>query len=274
MALQPAIRVAVQNVWRRYGQWPERRSVLIEGFRRVQPDLVALIEPVKRDDYDQVVDLLGPDYHVVYQAHRAPDGTGAAIASRWPIGAVSEVELGLTPRTPEVQSPALIAEILTPDSIGPLLFVNATASWQVRFARERELQAVAIASRIEELVTATDAHVVVAGDLDAIPDASSIRFWTGRQALAGISVGYRDAWESAHGADAGHTFTPENPLVASGDVAWDVARRIDYVLVRCDDRGPTLDIRGCERLFEEPVHGVWASDHFGVLADLAVPTAR
>jgi hypothetical protein len=50
-----------------------------------QPDLVALIEPVKLDDYDQVVDLLGPDYHVVYQAHRAADGTGSAIASRWPI---------------------------------------------------------------------------------------------------------------------------------------------------------------------------------------------
>jgi endonuclease/exonuclease/phosphatase family metal-dependent hydrolase len=162
------------------------------------------------------------------------------------------------------------AEILTPEAIGPLLFVNATASWQVRFAPERELQAVAIASRIEELVTAADAHVVVAGDLDAVPDSSSIRLWTGRQALEGVGVCYRDAWESTHGSEPGHTFTPDNPLVADGGVAWDVGRRIDYVLVRCNDRGPTLDIRACARLFDEPVDGVWASDHFGVVADLAV----
>jgi endonuclease/exonuclease/phosphatase family metal-dependent hydrolase len=175
MNASSVIRVAVQNVWRRYGDWPERRSVLIEGFRDVQPDLVAFIEPVKLDDYDQAVDLLGPDHHVVYQAQRAADGTGSAIASRWPVGAVHEVDLRVTPRTPEVQTPALIAEILTPDSIGPLLFVNATASWQVRYARERELQAVAVASRIEELVGDADVHVVVAGDLDAVPESSSIR---------------------------------------------------------------------------------------------------
>jgi hypothetical protein len=27
----------------------------------------------------------------------------------------------------------------------------------------------------------------------------------------------------------------------------------------------------CERLFDRPVDGVWASDHFGVVADLEVP---
>jgi len=26
------------------------------------------------------------------------------------------------------------------------------------------------------------------------------------------------------------------------------------------------------RIFDEPVDGVWASDHFGVVADLALPT--
>jgi endonuclease/exonuclease/phosphatase family metal-dependent hydrolase len=113
----------------------------------------------------------------------------------------------------------------------------------------------------------------VAGDLDAIPESSSIRFLTGRQSLEGTSVCYRDAWESTHGSLGGHTFTPDNPLVAGGEVAWDVARRIDYIFVRCNDRGPTLDIRACARLFDEPLDGVWASDHFGVVADLAVPAA-
>jgi hypothetical protein len=44
-----------------------------------------------------------------------------------------------------------------------------------------------------------------------------------------------------------------------------------YASLRCDDHGPTLDVRDCGRLFDEPRDGVWASDHFGVVADL---TAR
>ena len=31
------------------------------------------------------------------------------------------------------------------------------------------------------------------------------------------------------------------------------------------------EITSCERVFDEPSDGVWASDHFGVTADLAVP---
>jgi hypothetical protein len=39
--------------------------------------------------------------------------------------------------------------------------------------------------------------------------------------------------------------------------------------VRCVPHGgPTLDIRAWELAFDEPVDGVWASDHFGVVADL------
>jgi endonuclease/exonuclease/phosphatase family metal-dependent hydrolase len=51
-----------------------------------------------------------------------------------------------------------------------------------------------------------------------------------------------------------------------------VSRRIDYVFVRCDERGPTLEISTCALVFDEPVGGVWASDHFGVVADLTVST--
>lgn len=94
-----------------------------------------------------------------------------------------------------------------------------------------------------------------------------------------MSVCYRDAWESAHPGDPGHTFSPRNPLVVTGD-NWplELGRRIDYVMVRCGDHGPTLEVTACERIFDKPVDGVWASDHFGVVADLAIlgpsPTAH
>jgi len=56
--------------------------------------------------------------------------------------------------------------------------------------------------------------------------------------------------------------------------SWDWPfRRIDYIFVRCDAHGgPTLAISTCARIFDEPIDGVWASDHFGVVADLALPT--
>jgi len=40
---------------------------------------------------------------------------------------------------------------------------------------------------------------------------------------------------------------------------------------RCGNHGPTLDVTTCERLFDKPIDGVWASDHFGIVAELAVP---
>jgi hypothetical protein len=36
-----ALRVATLNLWGRRGAWEERRHVLAEGFREMEPDLVA-----------------------------------------------------------------------------------------------------------------------------------------------------------------------------------------------------------------------------------------
>ena len=46
--------------------------MLRDGLRAADPDLAAFIEPVKTDDYDQVEDLLGDGYEIVYQARRDP----------------------------------------------------------------------------------------------------------------------------------------------------------------------------------------------------------
>ena len=269
-APQAVPRVLTFNLWGIRGDWAARRRVIAEELRELRPDLVAFIEAIKTDDYDQVVDLLGAGYHVAHQQAREPDGQGASIASRWPISAVHEVDLHVTPRTADFACVTLVAEIAAPEPYGPLVFVDHVPSWQLQFERERELQAVAAARFVEEL--AGDRHVVFAGDFTADPDSAGVRFLTGRQSLDGTSVCYRDAWESAHPGEAGETFTPRNPLVYDWD--WPF-RRLDYVLVRCGEHGgPTLAISSCERIFDEPVDGVWASDHFGVVADLELPQPR
>ena len=271
------MRVLSQNLFGRRGDWAARRAVLVAGLRHLQPDVIALQEAIVTDGYDQVADLLGTDYHVAHQTAReanrggdVEDGQGFSTASRWPIGQVRELDLQVTPRTADFACGTLVAEIHAPDPIGAFLFVNYLPSWQLDMEHERELQAVRTARLVEEMAAGRDLHVVLAGDLDADPDAASVRFWTGRQALEGMSVCYRDAWERTHPGEPGHTFTPENPLMADWD--WPF-RRIDYIFVRCGEHGgPTLDITECALAFNEPRDGVWASDHFGIVADISAPT--
>jgi endonuclease/exonuclease/phosphatase family metal-dependent hydrolase len=269
-------RVVTQNLWGRRGDWPGRREALVAGLRELRPDLVALPESVVTDDYDQVRDVLGSDYHVAHQQDREPGdpddvepGQGHSLASRWPLGEVHELDLHLTPRTEDFACGTLAVEVLAPEPLGPLVFAFHNPSWKLDQAHERELQAVAAATFLDEVAAPRAGHVIVAADLDADPESSSARFWTGRQALGGMSVCYRDAWESTHPGEPGHTFTPENPIMIGRD--WPF-RRIDYVFVRCGEHeGPTLEIAACERIFDAPVDGLWASDHFGLSVDLAVP---
>ncbi|MDQ3693378.1 MAG: endonuclease/exonuclease/phosphatase family protein [Chloroflexota bacterium] len=264
------IRVLTLNLRGLGGDWTDRRSALITGLRDLQPDLVAFQDVVKTKDYDQSADLLGPDYHVIHQSGRATNGSGVSIGSRWPVETMHQLDLRVSERVqPDFPCTTLVTEILAPHPIGVLLFVNKRTSWQLDYEVERELEAVAAARFITECVNQRGLHVVLAGDFNADPDAASVRFWTGRQSLSSISVCYRDAWESVHPSEPGHTFSPRNPLVADWD--WPF-RQIDRILVRCGEHGgPTLAIAARELAFDQPINGVWASDHFGVVADLMVP---
>ena len=277
------VRVATLNLWGRRGEWDDRRRVLAEGFRKLKPDLVAFQEAVVRDGYDQVTDILGPGYHLAHQTEREygrggdiEDGQGISIASRWPLGEVWEPDLNVTPRTEDFACGAVIAEVYVPEPVGPLLFVNHLPNWQLTFEHERELQTAIVGRLVEEIAKEhSPHHVILAGDLDATPEAASVRFWRGLQSLGGLSVCYRDAWGSTHPGEPGHTFTAKNPLVTAENWDWELetGRRIDHIFVRCSAHGPTLDIHTCERIFDEPVDGVWASDHFGFCADLSTQTS-
>src|SRR5215203_3679954 len=193
------VRVATLNLWGRHGAWDERRSVLVAGLRELHPDIIAFQEAVVTDGCYQVAD----------QAGREAEGTGLSIASRWEVGEVWEETLHVTPRVDP--SEIAVAEILAPRPLGTLLFAHHNPLWQLGFEHERELQAVAASRLVEDLLGKREvSHVVLAGDFNAAPDSASVRFWRGLQSLGDTSVCYRDAWESTHPEDPGHTFTPRN----------------------------------------------------------------
>jgi endonuclease/exonuclease/phosphatase family metal-dependent hydrolase len=262
--------VLTLNHWGMGGAWPARRSVLMDGIRTLDPDLIAFQETVETDEHHTAAELVSGEYHVVHQTlNLLGDGNCAAIASRWPPRRVDEVDQRVTPRAADFPATTLLVEVEAPDPIGSVLFVNHLPSWKPQHELERELQTVAAVRRIDQLVSDRPMHVVLAGDLDAVAEATSIRFLRGLQSLNGMSVYYRDAWEAIHGGVAGETFSVRNPLVLEDtNVRQEVSRRIDYVFVRCDEHGPTLPIADCALAFDEPVGGVWPSDHFGVVADL------
>lgn len=261
-----ALRVYSHNIWAREGDWHARRRVLTDGIRALDPDIVALQKTVVTAGYDQVDDLLDGDWHVAHSRERAADGMGISIVSRWPITAVYEPDLNLSPRTADFACTALIVEVSAPAPMGPLVVVNHFPDVQVDHERERELQTVRVVRFVADLLAHRPAHVLLAGDLDAEPDAASLRFLTGRQSLDGLSVCYRNTWDAVHPAAPGGTFVASNPVAPDH---WPF-ERIDHILIRCGEHGgPTLRIEGCELAFAEPVDGVWASNHLGLVADFA-----
>lgn len=269
-----SVRVATFNVLSPLlADWHRRKTVVTDQLRAIEPDIIALQEVDAGEHRDRgIADLLGPDRHVAWHSQTTPDGVGLALASRWPFGKIHERSLGVTDRAAMFPwSAVLVAEVRAPQPLGTLHVAHHKPVFQFDYEHERELQAVRAARFIEEVLGNRDEHVVVVGDFDATPDSSSIRFWTGRQSLAGVSVSYHDAWEVLRPNDPGHTFTPDNPLVARGDMFSAGGRRIDYVMVRGRSFGPTLEVRSVDLIGVEPQGGVHASDHYGVVAELAVP---
>jgi endonuclease/exonuclease/phosphatase family metal-dependent hydrolase len=242
-----------------------RQEVVRQVLPGLGPDIVALQEVTRTETLDQAALLLGPDFTIVDLPGRSPGGTGECLATHWPLDAVHTLDTPL--------ASAVAVEVRGP--FGPMLAVHHRGTYQLDQEGTREQQALATARFVEELVIGLDdVPVVLLGDLNAPPDAASIRFLTGKQSLEGTSVRYEDAWAATHPEDPGHTFTPRNPLVRAGQMPLERGRRIDYVLVRSGPHGPLLDVADCRLIFTEPVDDVWASDHFGVLADLQPPPHR
>jgi endonuclease/exonuclease/phosphatase family metal-dependent hydrolase len=267
---EPRLRVLTMNI---YGpgnpDWERRHQLAAETIQALDPDVIALQE-VPVDSTEVLQRLLGPDHHLAHFSQRE-NGVGGTLATRWPHRLIREIDLRITERSRDTLtwSAAVLVEVETP--LGPVVVTHHKPSWPFPFELERERQAVLVARALEEYIGSRDLHAVVLGDFDATPDSASMLFWRGRRPAEGISVCYQDAWEYVHPDDPGHTFELANPLVREGEVATAVARKIDHILVRSGLHGPTLQVADCRRVLDRPVDGVWASDHYGVLADLAPP---
>lgn len=265
------LRVYTHNIYARRAGWAQRRELLVEGIAKLQPDIVLFQEEVRTADYDQTADVLGSGWRIVHSAGRSEqESSGISVASRWPVVAVEEIDL--TAGGPPIDEFAWAALIVTVEApIGALRVVNHFPDAAADREAERERQAVLVERRLRELAAEADIPTVLAGDLDAEPDAASVRFLLGRQSLEGESAAFVRAWDMAHPGEPCWTLDPGNGLVATTMPGWPY-REIDHILVRCGRDGlASLLVEACERVHDSPRDGVWASDHYGLVADLVLP---
>jgi endonuclease/exonuclease/phosphatase family metal-dependent hydrolase len=260
----PNLRVITANVFAHHANWPDRRSVLRDAFRALDPDIVCLQETVVADGADQARDILGSDYDIIHSEIRSEAGDGISIATRWPVTEREELELKpVSNRTATFNCTTLIATTEAPAPFGNVAIANHFPDYQPDHEYERERQTAIAAGALHRFAQSSD-HVLLMGDLDAEIDAASLKFLSGKRSHAGTSVCYVNAFDAAHPGEPGHTFTPDNPLCPRH---WPF-RRIDHIYIRCGSRGqPTLGIVDCSVVLDAPVNGIWPSDHFGVMAD-------
>jgi endonuclease/exonuclease/phosphatase family metal-dependent hydrolase len=277
------LRVATINVWNKAGPWLARLPLIRRELERLAPEVVGMQEVLRfqpdsaegaqltvlNDQATEIAEGLG--FQIAYSvASDYGNGLkfGNAVLSRHPI-----VEQRSFP-LPGIESgetrSLLYALCDTPHGSLPVFVTHL--NWKFHHGAIRQRQVAFIAERIAELSPIGGPHLppVLLGDFNAAPDADEIRFLTGLCAIDGKTVYFADAWVFA-GEGPGYTYDRGNEYAAK---AREPSRRIDYIFVR----GPDRQFRGeplhAALAFHEAQHAtsgaVWPSDHFGVVADLAI----
>ena len=272
------LRIVTLNVWNTEGE-PGRLHRINRELLRLNPDLIAFQEVVQNEKINSLDILL--DGLKVHRTHQAdvqrfmPPFSdrygGTAVATRWPHRALDVLDLRL-PDAADVPW-ATLAVIVPIPGEGELLFIGATAAWRLSAESARERQAIAVADL--DARHRCELPTLIAGDFNAHPDSASIRYLTGRQSLGGRSVCYHDAWSVA-GEGPGYTWTVDNPKAKRG--ADEIVKqpgyraRFDYVFIGSWDAHPKAHARvtSAKLAFDQPVDGMWASDHYGLVVDLDV----
>lgn len=261
------LRVLTLNIWNLGGDWRARRQAILSVIRSCEADVVCLQEVVEAGGKNQARWLareLG-DWSCTYggePGYGLDDFVfGNAVLARWPATDTAVGRLPHEPHEREVQRLAVHARVDGVDVFSTHL------AWQLHDAALRERQVLALMEFVEAR-TDPDAGIgpVVAGDFNAEPDASCIRYLCGLQPLGGTSTYLQDAWRVAGDGGPGLTWMNHNPHAA---LDAEPERRLDYVFSGFHGRSGSGRPLECRVVADEPVDGVWPTDHFGVLAVLA-----
>lgn len=262
--IETTLRLAGWNVWARYGPWERRERAIVSVLGAHGPDIVVLVEAWETGDDSQPERLkaaLGLPHHV-FRGGIEEDGvvSGTAVLSRWPIARADDRQLG--DRGGWDGGRVLFTEVSGPR--GVIQLFSVMLGWKLDHSGLRQAQVRDLAAYVRKVADSAP-PVVLCGDFNSGPDSDEIRMLTGRSAVPAPGLVFYDAWETAGGDGAGHTWCNANPWAAP---VLFPDRRIDYVFSAWPRAGGAGHPVRCELIGTEPVDGVLPSDHYGLLADL------
>jgi endonuclease/exonuclease/phosphatase family metal-dependent hydrolase len=272
------VSVATWNLWWRFGDWQARRRIIERVLREERPDIVALQEVWHTADTDFAHELgaaLG--YFVCFEASPAPQkwqrkirddtvGIGNAVLSRW------RIDHAVSARLPAGDAPdegrvALCARIDSPYGRIALCCAHLNSGWAQSSIRKTQLAA---AGRLLADNLTGEFPPILCGDFNADVDFDEIRALSGKTDPLVDGLALLDLWWVLRPDEAGWTWDRRNPHVAA---VGEPSARIDYLFAgypKADGAGRPLSIR---LMADQQFDQLWASDHFGLIAELASSTA-
>jgi endonuclease/exonuclease/phosphatase family metal-dependent hydrolase len=267
------LRVLTLNLWGENGPWEQRLALVAEKLDSVLPDVVALQEvrevPGRVHNQAEVLARHRGWQHVFSPSTEWGGGTeGLAVLSRFPIGANDSRVL---PHATEQEGRIVLSARVDSD-FGSIWVHSTHLSFREHEGRKREDQVLVIDDVVNAHKSDGDNPQIVMGDFNATPSSDEIRWLTGLTSLSGRRVFYQDAWDVIHPGQPGWTWAHSNPY--TGRLHWLRAdRRLDYIFVTARRRDRRGSVHSARLLFDEPVvmpsgERLYASDHFGVLAEI------
>jgi endonuclease/exonuclease/phosphatase family metal-dependent hydrolase len=268
--MRERLRCLTLNLWGAEAPLARRMEIVGRGLRELAPDVVGLQEvrevPGQLENQAATLARAGGYQHVFAPAVPFGGGhEGLAILARVPIAEHAVLELPHA--LPEERRILLSARLET--AAGNVWVHTTHLNYRLHHGQQRQDQVKAIDAAVA--ARTNDLPQIVMGDFNARPESDEIRWLRGLTTLDGRRVHYQDAWDRLHPREAGWTWASANPYTAPLRFL-EPDRRLDYVFVTTQRRDGRGTIHECRIVFDRPdPDGVFASDHFGLLAEVQIP---
>ncbi len=262
--IESRLKVLTWNIWWRFGPWEQRQPAIATTLKRLDADIIALQEVWSDEATNQAAELAAElRYHHVFASSMdiKEFGFGNAFLSRWPITRQDSVILYGQKETDEGRL-ALFAEIDGPRGLIPVFSTHLNWRYEHSHIRQRQVEDLA---RFVDGMRPWSFPPVVCGDFNASPESEEIRMLKGLTVCPVEGLFFHDAWSVAGGDGSGITWDNVNPYVVE---KLEPNRRIDYILVGWPEARGAGHIVDCRVTGNEPIGGVWPSDHHAVSAEL------
>jgi len=262
--LETTVRVASWNVWSRFGPWEEREPVLVAALSDLDADIVCFQEAWSVDDdtqTDRFMTKLNLEHGVQFGEHEYLGiASGQAVLSRWPISESTSLKIDAVDKDGSGGG-ATFARIAGPR--GPIDVVSLILEWRPDLSHVRSDQLTEILQWAKELSDPWH-PLFICGDFNATPDSDELRALVGLGPVHVPEMVFYDAMTMRASGDT-TTWSERNPFAKIGLYP---EKQLDHIFSHWPKAHGAGHPVAASIIGSDPVDGIFASDHFGVTAEL------